>query len=274
MNRNQVFSPTIRSASTTSRRKKAKFSSTYAKAAKEKQPCINPKCGRLVINMGNHFQQSPQCLEYLNELNKAKTPNPQQRRSQRLLTRDKLCPNNKSNSTTNHDKTTEEDDEAVFFNIDIDNDTQNQHQLIDTHTSNVSTDIPDQTCTFIDETGTNNTHQQLGHNSTPFDLREICNTLDSSKRHTVFSKQTLISIKLFQILHKSQAPISLYDEIAEFIENTQPILASFPEKSKCIVRRETLLKQCHDHIIFKNLDTRNSDHVNRKIISRKIKEQK
>ena len=249
---------TKKTRSMTSRRKKAK--------------CINPKCGRLVKCIRNHFQQSPQCLEYLNELNKAKTPNPQQCRSQRVLTRDKLCPNNKSNSTlhiqssndTNHDKTTEEDDEAVFFNIDIDNDTQNQHQLIDTHTSNVSTDIPDQTCTFIDATGTNK-HQQLGHNSTPFDLREICDTLDNSKRHTVFSKQTLISIKLFQILHKSQAPISLYDEIADFIENTQPILATFPEKSKCIVRRETLLKQCHDHIIFKNLDTRNSDHVNRKI---------
>ena len=126
--------------------------------------------------------------------------------------------------------------------------------MIDTHTSNVSTYIPEPTCTFIDETG-KNTHQQLGHNSTPFDLREICDTLNNSKRHTVLSKQTLISIKLFQILHKSQAPISLYDEIADFIENTQPILETFPAKSKCIVRRETLLKQCHEHVIFKNLDT-------------------
>ena len=84
----------------TSRRKKTKYSSTHAKAAKQKQHCINPKCGRLVKNIRNHFQQSPQCLKYLNELNKAKTqPNPQQRRSQRVLTRDKLCPNNKSNST-------------------------------------------------------------------------------------------------------------------------------------------------------------------------------
>ena len=232
----------------TSSRKKTKYSSTHAKAAKQKQHCINPVCRRLVKNIRNHFQHSPECLKYLNELNKAKTRNPQQRRSQRVLTRDKLCPNNESNSIlhiqstndTNHNKTTGEDDEVDFFNIDIDNDTQNQHELIDTHTSNVSTDIPEQTCTFIDETG-KNTHQQLGHNSTPFDLREICDTLDNSKIHTVFSKQTLISIKLFQILHKSQAPISLYDEIADFIENAMPILTALPKKSKCIVRRETLL---------------------------------
>ena len=117
-------------------------------------------------------------MKYLNELNKAKTqPNPQQRRSQRVVTHsNSRTIHVQSSKDTNHDKITEEDDEAVFFNIDMDNDTQNQHQLIDTHTSNVSTDIPDQIYTFIDETGTNNTHQQLGHNSTPFDLREICET--------------------------------------------------------------------------------------------------
>ena len=90
---------TKKTRSMTSRRKKSKYSSTHATSANQQQRCINPECRRLVKKIGNHIQMSPQCLKYLNELNKAKTRNPQQRRSQRVLTRDKLCPNNESNST-------------------------------------------------------------------------------------------------------------------------------------------------------------------------------
>ena len=54
----------------------------------------------------------------------------------------------------------------------------------------------------------------------PYDLHAIHDALKSARNTIAFSKKQLISLKLYEILHKSQAPISLYKEIQLFIDNS------------------------------------------------------
>ena len=97
-------------------------------------------------------------------------------------------------------------------------------------------------------------------------LTTLYNDIQISRYNMSISRKQLMSLKLFQILHKANASISLYKEIQEFIENCVPIMKG--EDSPYILSRETLLRDMHDKIIFKSSDNRkkkrknSSSHIN------------
>ena len=69
---------------------------------------------------------------------------------------------------------------------------------------------------------------------------------------------------MFEILHKSHAPKSLFDEIAEFIDNSLDILSTL--QKPYIMSRQDLLNTSHDKVNFRGIHTCTVDYIDPKRI--------
>ena len=106
----------------------------------------------------------------------------------------------------------------------------------------------------IENDVTSSSYQETSSNESksPYDFSNIFDTLYSSRKTISFSQKQLVSLKLFEILHKSQAPMSLYKEIQDFMENSIPILMNI--EKPYIISRSDLLNQMHKDIVFRGLN--------------------
>ena len=84
------------------------------------------------------------------------------------------------------------------------------------------------------------------HHSNKIDLKDVSSQMSATSNHQCFNKQMLCSLKLFQILHKADAPIGLYNEMVTFWKNVFPVLSQCSNYE--LESRESLLKSIHSMI--------------------------
>ena len=85
----------------------------------------------------------------------------------------------------------------------------------------------------------------------PYDFSNIFDTLHSTRKTISFSQKHLVSLKLFETLHESQASISLCKEIQDLMENAIPILMNI--EKPYIISHSDLLNQMYKDIVFRGL---------------------
>lgn len=90
-------------------------------------------------------------------------------------------------------------------------------------------------------------HVPQGSDVQYIDLEGTSKQMFLSSQHNCFNKQILCSLKLFQILHRADAPIGLYNELVTYITHIVPILSE-TSNPKTLEKRDSLLKIIHSMI--------------------------
>ena len=84
-------------------------------------------------------------------------------------------------------------------------------------------------------------------NVTLHDYSVMSSNMNSLITNSVFNPATLLSMKLFKILNKANAPLYLFDELHTFIKHSVPILQN--SKTSTLLKRNKLLSTLYS-IIF------------------------
>ena len=203
----------------------------------------------------------------------------------------------KSKSSTLRMSLDDEDDVFSINNNDTEGNTDDENSNHDYHntTSSSSHTNNDNSMEYSNNHSSNFSDNYIHasantfHNNNPVDFTSIADCLRNKTKETIsFSRKHLISLKLFQILHRAQASLSLYEELSNFIDNIIPLLAS--EEKPYIIRRHKLIKDMHSNIMFRGLNVNrtkcnvpdmevsihdvnsNKSQINHKIIKRKDEE--
>ena len=80
-----------------------------------------------------------------------------------------------------------------------------------------------------------------------FDLSQVTDRMYHLNKTPYFTNSELASLRLFQILNKANAPLSLYKDLQEYINSIIPLLQSFNTSSSSpfIINRSALITQMH-----------------------------
>ena len=91
-----------------------------------------------------------------------------------------------------------------------------------------------------------------------FDLSQVTDRMYHLNKTPYFTNSELASLRLFQILNKANAPLSLYKDLQEYINSIIPLLQSFNTSSSSpfIINRSALITQMHP-LIFNGSQERN-----------------
>ena len=84
-------------------------------------------------------------------------------------------------------------------------------------------------------------------NQNTLDFQDVSNKLLQQQQQNVFLPTTLLSMKLFKIISKTNAPLYLYNEIQEFMKLSFPIMLEV--KKKKLKDRNKLLKDLYNIIL-------------------------
>ena len=156
-----------------------------------------------------------------------------------------LC---KDTCNINHNTIVSQNDNSELPNIDLPTNDAIDVNCNNFHDNIINDNLPSQEHNHDYPENTNiNSNEKFK----PYDLLAIHDALKSARNTIAFSKKQLISLKLYEILHKSQAPISLYKEIQLFIDNSIQTLIG--EEKPYIIGRTDLLNQMHSQIVFRGL---------------------
>lgn len=116
--------------------------------------------------------------------------------------------------------------------------------------SNTNYDIMEESneSTLFQSVYPNNTINSNDEGGVPTDLSRLSKNMLIFNKSPTFSQQQLMSIVLFKLLHKVNAPISLYNDLSQFIDIFSNVIRN-NYTSKCIIPRDRLVRDMH-HIIF------------------------
>ena len=248
--------------------KKKQSSKRQLKYKKQTSTTLCNKCNRNFVRLSQHLDGSPTCKTYYDSINQSRVGSSSLRRSSRNIN----TSNNKNNSHYHTSTIDNEilietshltDTQFVVDNNDILDISENNVMDINTHTTENENDfvvcndeiLGDTFGSSHAQTDSPTRNQHLNSpddEKSPYEFSSIFDTLHSYRNTITFSQKQLVSLKLFEILHKSQAPMSLYKEIQEFMENSIPILMNIDKPY--IISRTDLLKQMHKDIVFRGLN--------------------
>ena len=152
--------------------------------------------------------------------------------------------NNKKNEDTNellvdHDVNNSDTSNGRFSSSSVINDINTINTNVDDLVSSIANEL-DTTDNICTGPASND------HHSNKIDLKDVSSQMLVTSNHQCFNKQMLCSLKLFQILHKADAPIGLYNEMVTFWKNVFPVLSQCSNYE--LESRESLLKSIHSMI--------------------------
>ena len=116
----------------------------------------------------------------------------------------------------------------------------------------------------VENSTTNNHNKNHNHILDKNDFTQSSQTLLNNQNSTTFTLPQLLSIKLFEILNKTNAPIGLYDEMKKFIESAYPKLKKIGDPS-LLLSRSLLVKNMHS-LIFSRDNQRKTIHPKKRPI--------
>ena len=248
---------------------------------KQTSTTLCKKCNRSYIRFQQHLDGSPACKSHYHSINEIKVNSSSLRRSSRnknnlTESKDNECERKENNDELEHTigdsgvSYTHDDDssnivtESNMSNMNKDQDLNlglefhlNSNCDNDYCPMNIDDDVPCEQFpdTILGNNASNNINPQLNRSydsKSPYNFVNIADILYDSRETISFSPKQLISLKLFEILHQSQAPMSLYKEIQDFLDNSIPILMHL--EKPYIISRTDLLNQMHKDIVFRGVN--------------------